>query len=135
MAFIQNEKLFSRKWFYAYSLMVLGSFIMTAGYAFFISPNKIVPGGVYGLAIVAHYLTKGVFSFAPNGLPIGLVGLVLNIPLTIIGIRILNAGQCLSNLMISLPFAKMSSPNRMIIPTICAYSRNLSLGLRRVTIS
>jgi len=89
MAFLQYEKLFSRKWFYAYSLMILGSLIMASGYVFFITPNKIVPGGVYGIAIIIHYLTKGLFSFAREGLPVGMVGLILNIPLTILGIRIL----------------------------------------------
>lgn len=54
-----------------------------------ISPNRIVPGGVYGIAIVIHHLTKGMFSFVPEGLPIGVTGLILNIPLTIIGIKIL----------------------------------------------
>ena len=56
---------------------------------FFITPHRIVPGGVYGIAIVVHYLTPGVFSFWPDGIPIGLFGLVLNIPLTIAGIKIL----------------------------------------------
>ena len=54
-----------------------------------ISPNRIVPGGVYGIAIVIHHLTKGMFSFVPEGLHIGVTGLILNIPLTIIGIKIL----------------------------------------------
>lgn len=89
MAFITKEKLFSRKWFINYILIICGSFIMAMGYVFFITPHKIVPGGVYGISIVIHYLTEGVFSFAPAGLPVGLMGLILNIPLTIIGIRIL----------------------------------------------
>lgn len=85
----QPEKPFSRKWFYSYSLITIGSFILAAGFVLFISPYKIVPGGVYGIAIVIHYLTKGVFAWAPEGLPIGLMGLIMNIPLTIIGIKIL----------------------------------------------
>ncbi|MCD6112656.1 MAG: YitT family protein [Bacteroidales bacterium] len=89
MAFIQKDKVFSKKWFISYSLITLGSFILAVGFVFFISPHKIVPGGVYGIAIVVHYITKGIFSFAPNGLPIGLGGLILNIPLTIIGIKVL----------------------------------------------
>ncbi len=36
---------------------------------------------------------------------------------------------------ISLKFAHISSAKRRNIPTICAYSRNLSLGLRRAMIS
>jgi uncharacterized membrane-anchored protein YitT (DUF2179 family) len=83
------EKIFSKKWFISYSLIVIGSIILAAGFVFFISPYKIVPGGVYGIAIVIHYLTEGVFSWAPSGLPIGMMGLIMNIPLTIIGIRIL----------------------------------------------
>jgi len=83
------EKLFSKKWFASYSLIVIGSVILAAGFVFFISPYKIVPGGVYGIAIVIHYLTEGMLAWAPSGFPIGLMGLILNIPLTIIGIRIL----------------------------------------------
>lgn len=89
MAFVQNDKLFSKKWFISYSLIVVGSFILAAGFVFFINPYNIVPGGVYGIGIVVHYLTKGMFSFWPTGIPVGLFGLLLNIPLTIIGIKIL----------------------------------------------
>jgi uncharacterized membrane-anchored protein YitT (DUF2179 family) len=89
MAFLPKEKLFSRQWFIDYSLILFGSIILAAGYVYFISPHKIVPGGVYGIAIVVHYMTEGVFSFWPEGIPIGLFGLVLNIPLTIAGIKIL----------------------------------------------
>lgn len=89
MAFLTKDKLFSKKWFIDYLFIVLGSFILAVGFVFFITPHKIVPGGVYGIAIVVHYLTEGVFSFWPEGIPIGLFGLVLNIPLTIAGIKIL----------------------------------------------
>jgi len=53
---------------------------MAAGYSFFADPHRIVPGGVYGTAIVIHH----VFGF-----PTGTVGLVFNIPLFIAGILIL----------------------------------------------
>jgi uncharacterized membrane-anchored protein YitT (DUF2179 family) len=85
----RTEKIFSKKWFISYSLIVIGSIILAAGFVFFISPYKIVPGGVYGIAIVIHYMTEGLFAWAPSGFPIGLMGLILNIPLTIIGIRVL----------------------------------------------
>ena len=71
MAFLQKEKVFSRKWFISYSLIIIGSFILAAGFVFFITPYRIVPGGVYGIAIVIHYISKGMFSFAPEGFPIG----------------------------------------------------------------
>jgi len=80
MGYLQKEKLFSKKWFMSYSMVVIGAFIMAAGYVYFISPHKIVPGGVFGISIVLHHLF---------GLPIGLTALVMNIPLTLIGIKIL----------------------------------------------
>lgn len=80
MAFIQNERLFSAKWFKAYALIIVGAFIMAAGYVYFINPYKIVPGGIYGISIMLHHLL---------GVPIGLMSLCFNIPLTIIGIKIL----------------------------------------------
>lgn len=89
MAFLTKQKTFSKEWFTDYFLILLGSFILASAYVYFITPHKIVPGGVYGVAIVVHYLTKGVFSFWPNGFPIGLFGLLVNIPLTIAGIKIL----------------------------------------------
>ena len=89
MTFIAKEQLFSKKWFKDYFFILIGSFILAAGFVYFITPHKIVPGGVYGIAIVVHYMTSGLLSFWPDGIPIGLFGLILNIPLTIAGIKIL----------------------------------------------
>ncbi len=80
MAFITTEKLFSLKWFKAYSLIITGTLIMAVGFVLFISPYKFAPGGVYGVAIVLHHLF---------GFKIGITGLAIDIPLTIIGIWIL----------------------------------------------
>ncbi len=89
MSYVSKEKLFSKQWFKVWSLIVIGAFILASGFVFFIDPHRIAPGGVYGIGIIAHHLTKGMFSWAPEGLPIGAVGLVLNIPLTIVGIKLL----------------------------------------------
>lgn len=89
MPFLTKEKLFSRRWIIDYLLIIVGSYILAAGFDYFITPHRIVPGGVYGIAIVVHYLTPGIFSFWPEGIPIGLFGLALNIPLTFAGIKIL----------------------------------------------
>jgi len=89
MAFLTKEKVFSARWFKNYFLIIVGTFILAAGFVFFISPYKIVPGGVYGISIVIHYLTEGMFSWAPDGLPIGVMGLLMDIPLTLLGIKIL----------------------------------------------
>lgn len=89
MGYVSKEKLFSREWFKVWSLITIGAFILASGFVFFIDPHRIAPGGVYGIGIVVHYLTKGLLSWAPEGLPIGAVGLALNVPLTIIGIKLL----------------------------------------------
>ena len=53
---------------------------MAAGFVLFITPYKIVPGGVYGISIILHYM----FDF-----PVGLTAICFDIPITIIGTRIL----------------------------------------------
>ncbi|NQU87878.1 MAG: YitT family protein [Mariniphaga sp.] len=89
MAFLSKDKVFSRKWLIDYLLILAGSFILAVSFVYFLTPHKIVPGGVFGISIIVHYLTEGLFSFWPDGIPIGLFGLILNIPLTIAGIKIL----------------------------------------------
>lgn len=80
MAFVTKEKFLSKEWFKVYTLILVGTFIMAAGFVLFISPYKLAPGGVYGIAIILHHLF---------GFPIGLSALVMDIPLTILGIKIL----------------------------------------------
>jgi uncharacterized membrane-anchored protein YitT (DUF2179 family) len=75
-----KDKPFSKKWFISHLLIIIGSFILAAGFVLFITPYKIVPGGVYGISIVLHYLI---------GTPVGLMALAFDIPLTIIGIKVL----------------------------------------------
>lgn len=89
MSFLPQDRTFSKRWMIDYSLIIIGSIIVAIGYDYFISPHRIVPGGVYGIAIVVHHITKGIFPIFPEGLPVGLFGLILNIPLLYAGIRIL----------------------------------------------
>jgi len=79
-SFIPKEEPFSKKWFRSYTYIILGTFIMSVGYVFFITPHKITPGGVYGISILLHHLI---------GTPLGLTALLFNIPITLIGIKIL----------------------------------------------
>lgn len=61
-------------------LMTAGSAVMALAYSLFLIPHQIVPGGAGGVAMVLnHYL----------GTPVGLVILVINVPLFIIGIKVL----------------------------------------------
>ncbi|MBN2657832.1 MAG: YitT family protein [Spirochaetales bacterium] len=64
----------------SYLVVLSGSVILSLGVNLFLVPNKIAAGGVTGLATVVFYLT---------GLPVGMVMLLLNIPLFLIGIRVL----------------------------------------------
>jgi uncharacterized membrane-anchored protein YitT (DUF2179 family) len=76
----QPEKLFSAKWFKSYALIAIGTFLVAVGYVLFITPDKIVPGGIYGVSIMLHYLL---------GTPLGMTALAFNIPLTLIGTKLL----------------------------------------------
>lgn len=70
-----------------YTLIVIGAFLQALSYVLFLAPYKIVPGGVYGIAIVLRYVTKGVFPFFPEGLPMGAIALCFNIPLLILAMK------------------------------------------------
>ena len=88
MAFIHKEKSFSKKWLINYALIIVGAFIMAAGFVLFVTPYKIVPGGVYGISIVLHHMFDT---------PVGLIALCFDIPLTIIGVRVLGPRFWLEN--------------------------------------
>lgn len=77
-----KEILFSRRWFQNYILVVIGAFVLATGYALFIVPHNIVPGGIFGLSIVINHLT---------GLPVGLTAFAINIPLFLWGVKALGA--------------------------------------------
>ncbi|MDR1156424.1 MAG: YitT family protein [Bacteroidales bacterium] len=79
---LYKDKIFSKIWFKDAALIVIGTFTLAVGMVFFIAPYKLVPGGVYGISIVIHHLL---------GTPIGLVSLCMDIPLLLIGIKILGS--------------------------------------------
>ena len=78
--FFETEKIFSKQWFKNYGLVLIGSLLVSVGYVFFIIPHNIVPGGIFGVSIIINQL---------SGLPIGLVSLCINIPVLLLGIKIL----------------------------------------------
>jgi uncharacterized membrane-anchored protein YitT (DUF2179 family) len=61
-----------------YTQIVIGSFLVGIGVNLFFIPNQVVSGGVTGIAILLHYAFDT---------PVGLVNLLLNIPLLVIGWR------------------------------------------------
>lgn len=64
----------------SYALILLGAFVLSIGYALFIVPHKLVPGGVFGLSIVAFELVD---------MSIGTIALIINIPLLFWGAKVL----------------------------------------------
>jgi len=60
--------------------IAVGAIITAVGLNMFLIPHKVAAGGVSGLATVLHYLL---------GWPVGLIILVCNIPLFIVGIKIM----------------------------------------------
>lgn len=61
-----------------YAQVVLGSVLVALGTNWFFVPNKVVSGGVTGVAIIAHHVMKT---------PVGVVVLALNLPLLWLGWR------------------------------------------------
>ena len=74
------DKPFSKKWILSYSYLLIGTFVIALAYAFFLTPYKILPGGIYGISIVLHH---------KFGFPVGFAAICFNLPLTLIGLKIL----------------------------------------------
>ena len=51
-----KDTLANRVWWREMAAITFGCIMIAAGFVFFITPYKIVPGGVYGLGIVMHQL-------------------------------------------------------------------------------
>lgn len=67
-------------WIYVF----VGSVVLSAGFVLFMNPYRIVPGGVYGTGIVLHYLFPSV--------QVGTFGLMLDIPLLLVGMKVFGRG-------------------------------------------
>ena len=58
--------------FFSYFQIILGAVIGGAAYPLFMTPNRIAPGGITGIATILNHVL---------GSPVGTVSLILNIPL------------------------------------------------------
>lgn len=76
----KKEKLFSKQWFKAYALIVIGSFLFAAGDVMLVNPYRLAPGGTYGLANVFNTLWPWKISY---------YAFCMDIPLLLIGTWIL----------------------------------------------
>lgn len=60
----------------SYALIIFGAFLIAASFVLFITPYKIVPGGVYGAGVVFNYLFPSI--------QVGTWGLMMDVPLLIL---------------------------------------------------
>lgn len=67
----------SKKFWFSWIGIAFGALILAAGFVLFTNPYKIIPGGVYGLGRVLHYLVPSIQT--------GTFGLMLDVPLMIAG--------------------------------------------------
>lgn len=74
------DKLLARQSLSSWFCVILGSVILSAGFVLFMNPYRVVPGGVYGTGIVLHALVPSV--------QVGTFGLMLDIPLLLIGLKV-----------------------------------------------
>ena len=64
--------------FFSYAQIILGALVGGAAYPLFMTPNKIAPGGITGIATILNHL----FHW-----PVGTVTLIMNIPLFLISYK------------------------------------------------
>ncbi|MBC7361043.1 MAG: YitT family protein [Candidatus Aminicenantes bacterium] len=109
-------------------LVLAGSTVMGMGYALFLIPYHLVPGGVSGISIIINYLFH---------LPVGLVIILLNIPIFLLSYKFLGKkyvlttliGMTLSSLMIDFFNEIIKLPKGTENPILASIYGGLLLGL------
>ena len=81
-----------------YVMILLGCLIGAASYPLFLEPNFIAPGGLTGVTTILNYYF---------GWPIGMTSLLLNLPLMVIGWRVIGAKFILRTFLATLLFSTM----------------------------
>ena len=71
---------YKRKAVKSYFSIAFGCLIITISMNIFLIPYKLAPGGVSGLSTVLYYVFNGT-------IPVGILMLILNVPLFIIGYK------------------------------------------------
>ena len=87
---------FSSKNIRQYVMILLGCMIGAASYPLFLEPNFIAPGGLTGVTTILNYYF---------GWPIGLTSLLLNLPLMVIGWRMIGARFIVRTVLATLLFS------------------------------
>ena len=105
--------------------VVVGSFVMAAGFVLFTNPYKIVPGGVYGLGRAFHYLVPSIQT--------GTFGLMMDIPLMITGLIVFGGSFGVKTVIAALTVPVFMNGLTDLLGEnpydgICFISRNLNLA-------
>ena len=109
-------------------LIFVGCAIQGLAYAMFLIPHHFVPGGVSGIAIIINYFA---------GLPVGLLIMVLNIPIFLLGLKtmgrryVLNslAGMVASSLFIDFFNQVLALPSATDNPVLASIYGGVMLGI------
>lgn len=105
------------KWYkvlFSYIFIFIGVFMMSLALNYFLAPNTIAPGGVTGFAVVIEKTSK---------IPIYITNLVINIPLFILGAKILGKVTAIKTLYSTL---LLSFFLKMLPPTVLTHDLLLS---------
>ena len=89
---------FSSKNIRQYVMILLGCLIGAASYPLFLEPNFIAPGGLTGVTTILNYYF---------GWPIGLTSLLLNLPLMVIGWKMISARFIVRTVLATLLFSAL----------------------------
>lgn len=90
------SKLKSNEPVIGYVYIVLGCAVGGAAYPFFLVPNGIAPGGLTGVATVLNYLF---------GAPVGVTSLLLNVPLFLMGYKLMGGSFAFRSLIATVLFS------------------------------
>lgn len=92
------SRILSSKAVRQYVMISVGCVLGAASYPLFLQPNQIAPGGLTGVTTILNFYT---------GLPIGLGSLILNVPLFMVGWRIIGMRFIIRTLISTLLFSSL----------------------------
>lgn len=115
---------FGNKKIQQYAMILVGCFIGATAYPLFLEPNHIPPGGFTGITTILHFH----FNW-----PIGITSLLMNIPLLILGWRIIGIGFVFRTITATILFTLMIDalkfPPMVMDPLLATIFGGVILGL------
>ena len=112
-----------------YIELIIGSILLSLGIYLFVTPNGINFGGAIGIAqIIEYFIVKMVPSLGHMNL-VGIINFMINIPLFIMGFKIMSKEFCIKTVISLL----VQTITLSILPhkqcsVLCYYNKNLLFG-------